>query len=157
VPGDGSSVSAQKQLAPILADLGYAGMACVGSRDALELREALEKHGQKLVVVYIDVNLDPGNRGYDPAVKDLLPKLEGRGTVLWVVVGSSKYKPSSTEGDARAVELLQLLADAASKHGIQLSLYPHVGCYGLPGDRRDILARSAKGWQAITAKAGKSP
>jgi hypothetical protein len=26
-------------------------------------------------------------------------------------------------------------------------------CYGIHGDRRDILARSMKGWKAISAKA----
>jgi hypothetical protein len=48
--------------APVLADLGYAGMASVGLDGVETLLPALEKHGQKLIAAYIPLNADPGLR-----------------------------------------------------------------------------------------------
>ncbi len=138
---ESASLSAQKELPPMLAELGYAGMAYVGLDGAIEMRDALEKHGQKLFAVYTSVNIDPGNRGYDPRLKDLIPKLAGHGTVVWLTVESGKWRPSTADGDRRAVELLRDLADAAGKHGVAVSLYPHLGCYA---QRIEDVVRLAK-------------
>jgi len=126
---EAATLPAQKELAPMLADLGYAGMAYVGLNGALEMLETLEKHRQKLLAVYIPLNVDPGDAGYDPKIKEVIPRLAGHGTLVWVVVNGRKTKPSSPEGDARAVELIRQLADAAQPHGVKVSLYPHRGCY----------------------------
>ena len=45
--------------------------------------------------------------------------------MLWLTVQSGRHKPSSTEGDERAVEIVRELADAASESGIRIALYPH--------------------------------
>jgi sugar phosphate isomerase/epimerase len=126
---ESATLPAQLELPPMLAELGYAGMAYVGLNGAPEMLQALEKHGQKLFAVYTPVNVDPGDRGYDPQVMELIPKLAGHGTLVWLVINSKQYKPSTTDGDQRAVELLRQLADAAQQHGVGLSLYPHLGCY----------------------------
>ncbi len=126
---EAASLPAQLQLPEMLADLGYAGMAYVGVEGAAEMLEALEKEGQKLFAVYTPVNVAPEEPAYDPRLKDLIPKLKGHGTVVWLVVNSKTYKPSSTEGDPRAVEILREIADLAQQHGVQVSLYPHRGAY----------------------------
>lgn len=126
---EGATLEAQKQLAPMLAELGYTGMAHVGLNGALEMLQTLEQHGQKLLAVYTPVNVDPGDPGYDATVKDLIPKLAGHGTLVWLVINGRKQKPGSPEGDARAVELVRQIADAGRPHGVRVSLYPHRGCY----------------------------
>jgi sugar phosphate isomerase/epimerase len=244
--------AAQQELVPMLAELGYGGMALASLDGTEEQIAALERHKQKLFAVYAPLNVDPDDRGYAPRLKQLIPKLAGHGTTIWLHVTSRRYKPSATEGDDRAVELLRQLSDLARPHGVQISLYPHRGgyaqriedavrlakkvgrnsvgvtftfchflalddakniphalaaarpylnsvvingtdgygaknhagwiktldqgsfdissvladlrmidyrgpigviCYGIHGDRRDILARSMKGWKAISAKA----
>ena len=67
---------AQLELAPMLAELGYAGMAHVGLDGAIEMLEALEKHNQKLFAVYTDLVVDPGDRGYDPQLKRAHPEAQ---------------------------------------------------------------------------------
>lgn len=124
-----ATLEAQLQLPPILADLGYAGMAYVGLNGAMEMIHALEEHGEKMLAVYTPLVVDPDVPGYDPRLDDLIPKLKGHGTIVWLVLNSKKYEPSSTEGDARAVELLRHIADLARKSGVEVSLYPHKGCY----------------------------
>ena len=47
VDKESAALSAQKELAPMLADLGYAGMAYVGLDGVIEMRDALEKHRPK--------------------------------------------------------------------------------------------------------------
>jgi sugar phosphate isomerase/epimerase len=103
--------------------------------------QALELHNQKLMAVYTDLVVDPDDRGYDPQLEQLIPKLKGHGTIVWLVVNSKKYKPSSTEGDKRAVELLQKIAEIAKQSGVVVSLYPHKGCYA---ERMEDVVRLAK-------------
>lgn len=136
-----ATLPAQKELAPMLAELGYAGMACVGIDGALELAQTLENHGQKLLAAYTPINVDPGDRGFDPKLLELIPKLAGRGTVIWLVINGKTYRPSSLDGDPRAVELVRQIADVARPHGIAVSLYPHLGCYA---QRLDDVVRLAK-------------
>jgi sugar phosphate isomerase/epimerase len=138
---ESGTLKAQLQLAPMLAELGYAGMAHVGLNGTMEMLQALEKHNQKLLAVYTDLIVDPGDRGYDPQLKQLIPKLKGHGTLVWLVVNSKKYKPSSTAGDERAVALLQEIADIAQQSGVAISLYPHKGCYA---ERMEDVVRLAK-------------
>jgi sugar phosphate isomerase/epimerase len=124
-----SALPAQLELPKMLAELGYAGMAHVGLNGASEMLAALEQQGQKLFAVYTPLSVDPDDRGYDPALRELIPKLKGHGTIVWLVVNSKKYKPSSTEGDDRAVALLREIADLAQQSGVSISLYPHRGSY----------------------------
>jgi sugar phosphate isomerase/epimerase len=138
---ESGSLKAQLELAPMLAELGYAGMAHVGLSGATEMLQALEERQQKLLAVYTDLVVDPGDRGYDPQLEELVPKLKGHGTIVWLVVNSKTYKPSSTEGDARAVDLLQKIAGIAKQSGVAISLYPHKGCYA---ERMEDVVRLAK-------------
>jgi sugar phosphate isomerase/epimerase len=136
-----AALPAQMQLAPMLADLGYDGMALVNLDGAEELLAELEKHKQKLVAVYTGLNVDPRDQGYEPRLKSLIPKLAGHGTVLWLTVDSGQFKPSSDGGDSRAVELLRELSAIARPHGVQISLYPHLNCYA---QRIEDVVRLAK-------------
>lgn len=135
------SLPSQLKLAPMLAELGYGGMAHVELGGTLEMLAALEKNGQKLFAVYTSLNVDPGNSGYDPKLKEIIPKLKGHDTFVWLMLTSRHYKPSSTGGDARAVELLREIADMAKPYGVKVSLYPHKGCYA---ERMEDVVRLAK-------------
>ena len=135
------SLKAQLELAPMLEELSYAGMAHVGLGGAMEMLQTLEKHHQKLFAVYTDVNVDPGNPGYDPQLKQLIPQLKGHGTLVWLTVSSKKYGRRSTDGDERAVELLREIADIAKQSDVTVSLYPHMGNYA---ERIEDMVRLAK-------------
>jgi sugar phosphate isomerase/epimerase len=141
VDKESAALTSQLQLPKMLADRGYAGMAYVGLEGATEMLAALEQHGQKLFAVYTPLNVDPDQSGYDPKLRELIPKLKGHGTTVWLVVNSKKYKPSSTEGDDRAVELLREIADLAKTAGVPVSLYPHRGAYA---ERMEDVVRLAK-------------
>jgi sugar phosphate isomerase/epimerase len=125
----------------MLAELGYDGMA-LATLDGAETQLAeLEKNKQKLFAVYTPLNVDSGGRGYDPRLNELIPRLAGHGTTVWLFVTSRTHKPSTTEGDDRAVELLRQLSDFAQPYGVQFSLYPHRGNYA---QRMEDAVRLAK-------------
>jgi len=97
---EAGTLEAQLKLPAILADLAYSGTAFVGLDGALEMLGALENRGQRLFAVYTPLSVDAGDRGYDPKLTELIPKLKGHGTVVWLVLNSKQHKPSSTGGDA---------------------------------------------------------
>ncbi len=136
-----ASPAAQKELAPLLAETGFDGMALPTLNEAEAQIAELEKHKQKLFAVYAPLNVDAGDRGYDPRLKELIPKLAGHGTVVWLFVTSRSHKPSTTGGDDRAVALLRQVSDLAQPYGVQISLYPHRSCYA---QRMEDVVRLAK-------------
>ncbi len=110
-------------------ELGYAGWGPTGTGDVPEMLKAVDAAGLKMYALYVGINIDPDQPKYDPKLKDTIRLLKGRKTVLWIFVLSAKHKPSSTDGDARAVEILGELADLCEQAGITISLYPHVKFY----------------------------
>jgi sugar phosphate isomerase/epimerase len=115
------------QQAQMLKDLGYAGIGpgYSGVVPLTEMVKELDSRDLQLFAVYAGINLDAGAQPHDPSLKDAMKVLEGRNAILWIFAQSSKLRPSTTEGDARAVEILRELADAAALHKVRLSLYHH--------------------------------
>jgi sugar phosphate isomerase/epimerase len=118
--------------ARVLKELGYRGTQHLGTVQALDATiEALDRAGLELytaAVMPYDIPVDPGG-GCPPGLKDAVRKLTGRKTLLLIQFVSSRYAASSTDGDARAVELGRELADYARDYGGRIAVYPHVGIW----------------------------
>jgi sugar phosphate isomerase/epimerase len=113
--------------AQMLKDLGYVGIA-VGyeGREALAgMLAELDKRDLRLFAMYTYIRLDEDQEPYDPSLTDALHILQGRNTILWLLAQSKKHPRSSPNGDARAVQIIGKLADAAAKHQVRIALYPH--------------------------------
>ena len=115
--------------ARVLDELGYAGIGPSGTSGIPEMLEALDKHGLKMVALYVGANLDPDKPKYDPKLPEVIRGLEGRDTFIWLYVLRGKFKPSSTEGDPQAVALVREIAEMAEQSGLRVALYPHAGFY----------------------------
>lgn len=115
------------QQAQMLKELGYAGIGpgYTGVGPLTEMLKELDARDLQLFALYTGVNIDPGAQPYDPSLKDAMKILDGHNTILWIFAQSKEHGPSTMEGDARAVEILRELADAAASHNVRLSLYPH--------------------------------
>jgi sugar phosphate isomerase/epimerase len=116
-----------RQQAQTLKELGYPGIAVGYDRAGplADLLKELEERDLQLYAVYTGINIDPDAQPYDPALKDAMKALEGRNVILWLFAQSKTHKLSAESGDARAVEILRELADAAARHKVRISLYPH--------------------------------
>jgi sugar phosphate isomerase/epimerase len=125
---DASHKTAEEQV-KMLKDLGYPGIGpgYGGVAPLAEMLQMLDEKDLQLFAVYAGINIDPGGSAYDPSLKEALKVLEGRNTILWLFAQSKEHKPSAQEGDARAVEILRELSDAAAKHTVRIALYPHSG------------------------------
>lgn len=111
--------------AAMLKELGYAGAGHLWLDQLPERLQTLDEAGLALFQVYLRVSIAPGAQPpYDPRLKDLLPLLRGRPTMLAVLVTGGK--PSDPAGDPRAVELMREMATLAEPHGVRIALYPHV-------------------------------
>jgi len=113
------------QQAQLLKELGYDGAGHLWLSQVQERLETLDAAGLKLFQIYLRVNIAPGSEPYDPRLKDTLPLIKGRDTMLALLMGG--LKPSDTAGDKRAVALVREIADKAQPFGIRIALYPHSG------------------------------
>ena len=116
-----------KQQVEMVKELGYDGIGCTAGKGVAEMLEELDKNGLRLFAVYLGANIDADQPKYGPELKEAIEVLKGRNAVLWLFVLSKKHKPSSPEGDARAVEVIREIADMAAEAGLRVSLYPHQG------------------------------
>ena len=116
------------QQAEMLAELGYAGIGATleSGQSLVQMLAALDERGLRLFTLYAGINLD-SDPPYDPALRDVIKTLDGRNTILWLFVQSSKLKPSATEGDPRAAKIIGELAGLAAEHKVRIALYPHSG------------------------------
>ena len=118
-----------KEQVQMLKELGYAGIGIgyAGTEQLAEMLQELDKNNLRLFAVYLGVNIDPDQQKYDPKLKEAMEILKGRNTILWLFVISGTHKPSSPEGDERAVEIIREIADMAAQSRVRIALYPHHG------------------------------
>ena len=116
-----------KEQVKMLKELGYDGIGIgyAGSDNLAEILGELDKNGLRLFSVYLGVNIDAGEQKYDPKLKEAIKILTRRNTILWLYVQSKKYGLSSSDGDARAVEIIREIADMAAAEKVRVALYPH--------------------------------
>jgi len=116
---------------PAAKELGYAGAgwrfetAETMAASVASFREA----GLPLVAVYGGAILTKDGVGFKGDLAARFAALAGTGTIVWLPVNSSDFDASDPAGDAVAVPELRRLADLASKHGLRVALYPHVGSW----------------------------
>jgi sugar phosphate isomerase/epimerase len=111
--------------AALLKELGYDGAGHLWLDNLKERLDTLDAAGLQLYQVYFRVNLAPDAEPFDQRLEATLPLLKGRQTMLAVLV--SGRPPSTTEHDARAVEILGKIADMARASNVRVALYPHAG------------------------------
>lgn len=116
-----------KEQVEMIKELGYDGIGPTGDAGLAEMVQELDKNNLRCFAVYMGVNIDPNQQKYDPKLKEAMEILKGRNTILWLFVLSQKHKPSSPEGDARAVEIIREIADMAAQYKLRVALYPHYG------------------------------
>jgi len=116
-----------KEQVQMVKELGYSGIGCTAGKGVGEMLEELDKNGLRLFAVYMGANIDADQPKYGPELKEAIEVLKGRNAILWLFVQSKKLKPSSLEGDARAVQVIREIADMAAESGLRVSLYPHTG------------------------------
>ena len=116
-----------KEQVEMVRELGYAGIGCTAGKGLSEMLEELDKNDLRLFAVYLGANIDADQTKYGLELKEAIDVLKGRNSILWLFVRSNKLKPSMTEGDARAVEVIREISDMATEAGLRVALYPHTG------------------------------
>ena len=125
---DRKHLSAKEQ-AEMLKELGYAGIGYSGLEGIDEMLKELDKRGLKMFNTYLSVAIDPGTKRYDPRLKETIKQLKGTDVLLWLTVKSRKFKPSATDGDPFAVEVITEIADMADQSGLKVARYPPVNAW----------------------------
>ncbi len=119
-----NTVSLEEQ-ASLLKELGFDGAGHLWIDDLSQRIDTLEAHDLKLFQVYLRVNIAPGAEPYDPRLKKAFRLLKDRDVMLALLISGAS--PSDPAGDARAVKLVQEIADLAAEAGVRVALYPHSG------------------------------
>ena len=114
-----------EQQAKLLKELGYAGAGHLWLDHLDERIRTLDAAGLKLFQVYVRVDLASPDKPYDPRLRESLPLLKGRDTMLALLIGG--MPPSDQKSDPKAVEIIQQIAGMAQESGVRVVLYPHSG------------------------------
>lgn len=123
-----SDVASPEQQLDWLRQYGYAGIAWTEEDPAVVARvaEAAQQRGVPMSAIYLSATLTRDGLRTDPRFPAIVEALKGRGTLLWLHIGSTDFKPSDAAGDAVAVPALRQLAELVAARGLRLALYPHV-------------------------------
>jgi len=113
----------------MLKELGYDGIAPSGTGGVPEMLAALDAQGLEMTALYVGAYLDDDGPRYDPGLPEAIEALRGRKTFIWLTIRSKQFKPSTTDGDGRAVEIVRQIAQLAEQAGLRVALYPHTGFY----------------------------
>jgi sugar phosphate isomerase/epimerase len=116
-----------KEQVEMVKELGYAGIGGRADKELGEMLKELDKNGLRMFAVYLGSNIDVDQPSYGPELKEAIEVLKGSNSILWLFVQSKKLKPSQSEGDPRAVAVIQEISDMAAEAGLRVALYPHAG------------------------------
>ena len=105
------------QQAKLLSQLGYDGIGYTGTQQIDQRLAEMRSHGLNIYSLYIGCYLKR-EHPFDPAVYEILPKLQGSTVQLWI-----HFPQRGT--DEAAVAALQQLAEKAGKYGVSIVIYPH--------------------------------
>jgi sugar phosphate isomerase/epimerase len=112
--------------AAMLKELGYDGVGHIWLPQVAERIASLDAVGLKLFQITMTVNVATGKPPYDAKqFKDTLALVKGRNVQFLLIINGAK--PSETNLDERAVEIVREMSDLAKDSGSELLLYPHTG------------------------------
>lgn len=110
----------------MLAALGYAGIGWTGADGLPEVLAALDKNGLRLFTIYYTLDIDTAT---PDAIAPAIETASGRDAFLWLSLTSASLPSSAPEGDAKAVALVQGIAERAAQANLKVALYPHVDAW----------------------------
>ena len=132
-----------EQQARTLKELGYDGISYnyTTPEDLAKWQQAFGAVGLKIYGLYVHTSVD-APAPYDARLPEAIRLLKNTPTVLWITIQKPK---APGDHEARAVQIVQQVADLAREHGVQVALYGHAG----------FLVEHARDSARIVAKAGR--
>ncbi len=123
------------QQAQLVKQLGFDGVGHVGLDDLEQRLKTLDAVGLKLYLAGTHVNPMYPPTAYLPEIKEVLPLLKNRPTVLYLILDG--LPPN----DTAAVGTLRRIADEAAKWNVRVAIYPHTGNWVCRVDHAVRLAK----------------
>lgn len=110
--------------ATLLRDLGYDGICTRPATATRELLDAMDRNGLQILATYVTIRPTNGQPAIPADVAEHIKSLRGRKTIVWLGLA----KAGAATSDAQALTVLREVADLAAANGLDVALYPHVGC-----------------------------
>ncbi len=137
------------QQADCVRELGFDGIGYNYTKpeDLDAWLKALSPRGLKLYSLYFGITLDQEDP-YPAGLREALPLLNGRDTILWVTVAQPR---GDGEWDSVAARRIDALAELAAQHGLRVAIYPHFGLYvATAEDALRVLSRVTRSNVGVT-------
>ena len=106
-------------------ELGFGGGGHPQGATIAQRVASLEKQGLRLVLATANIRLGAPQPIDLAKIEQAMPALAKTGTILGVLLGGDR----NADLDAKAVGILNQIADIAKPHGVQIAIYPHAGDY----------------------------
>ncbi len=125
---------APERQAKLTSQLGYAGIGYSGVDDLDARFAACDRQGQRIFSFYEAFRVGQSTP-VTPAVSQSLPKLQGKGAIVWIHV-------DGTVPEEEAVASFRQFADEAGRYGVRVAIYPHANNYVETGRHALKLAQA---------------
>lgn len=116
-----TDIKSPAEQAALLNELGYDGICTRPANATTEWLDAMDQARVKIIASYVVLAAKEGET-VPAEIAAHIGKLKGRGTLIWLGLSNPKAD------DETAVRLLREICDLSAEAGLEVALYPHVGC-----------------------------
>lgn len=116
-----TDIKSVDEQAALLKELGYDGICTRPQHANQEFFAAMDRHDIKIIASYVSIPALADGRTIPREIEDHMRELAKRGTTVWLTISNKDA------GDDATVSTIRRVCDAASDHGLEVVLYPHVG------------------------------
>jgi sugar phosphate isomerase/epimerase len=82
----------------------------------------MDRHGIKIIATYVSIPAQGDGRSIPRDIEDHIRELKKRGTMVWLTISNQDA------GDEATLSTIRRVCDVAADNGLEVVLYPHVGC-----------------------------
>ena len=117
-----TDIKSAGEQAALLQELGYDGICTRPQNGNQELLTAMDRHDIKVIATYVSIPALGDGRSIPSDIEDHIRELKTRGTMVWLNI------LNKDAGDEATVSTIRRVCDVATGNGLEVVLYPHVGC-----------------------------
>ena len=117
-----TDIKSPEEQAALLQKLGYDGICTRPQNASKEFLAAMDRHEIKIVATYVSLPATGDGQGIPRDIQEHIREIKERKPIIWLTI------TNQDASDDAAVSTIRSFCDLAAENGLEVVLYPHVGC-----------------------------